>query len=69
MQVPRVRSCGRGKLEDEAPVPIIDRNDHVRGGLTIYGPTTSIHDDLFYGAYPDLLMRSSNIVEILMNYD
>lgn len=50
-------------------VPIFDRNDHVRGGLTIYGPTTSIHDDLFYDAYPDLLMRSSNIVEVLMNYD
>lgn len=49
--------------------PIIDRNDQVRGSLAIYGPTNGITDELFYEKYPELLQRSSNVVEVLMNYD
>lgn len=50
-------------------VPIIDRNDRVRGSLSIFGPTNRITDGLFHEEFPDLLMRSGNIVEVLMNYD
>jgi IclR family acetate operon transcriptional repressor len=49
--------------------PVIDRNDRVRGSLTIYGPTNRIDDDRFYDEYPELLMRSANVVEVLTNYD
>lgn len=50
-------------------VPIIDRKDTVRGALTIYGPTNRIEDELFNKHIPDVLLRSGNIVEVLMNYD
>lgn len=50
-------------------VPIIDRNEIVRGALSIYGPTNRIDDDLFQKQIPDKLLRSGNIVEVLMNYD
>ncbi|WP_436347926.1 IclR family transcriptional regulator [Natronorubrum sp. FCH18a] len=49
--------------------PVIDRNDRIRGSLTIYGPTNRISDQLFHEKFPELLMRSGNIVEVLMNYD
>ncbi|WP_254525910.1 IclR family transcriptional regulator [Natrinema caseinilyticum] len=49
--------------------PVIDRDDRVRGSLTIYGPTNRINDQLFREEFPELLMRSGNIVEVLMNYD
>ncbi|MFC7318815.1 IclR family transcriptional regulator [Halomarina halobia] len=50
-------------------VPVIDRDDRVRGSLTIYGPTNRIDDHLFHEEFVDLLLRSGNIVEVLMNYD
>lgn len=50
-------------------VPIIDRNQRVRGALTIYGPTNRIEDELFRDRFPELLLRSGNIVEVLLNYD
>ncbi|WP_226043240.1 IclR family transcriptional regulator [Natrinema sp. DC36] len=50
-------------------VPVIDRNDRIRGSLAIYGPTNRISDHLFTEEFPELLMRSGNIVEVLMNYD
>lgn len=50
-------------------VPVIDRADVVRGSLCIYGPTNRIDDQLFREEFPDLLLRSGNIVEVLMNYD
>jgi DNA-binding IclR family transcriptional regulator len=49
--------------------PVIDRGGRVRGSLAIYGPTNRIDDELFREDIPDLLMRSANIVEVLMNYD
>lgn len=50
-------------------VPIIDRHSEVQGALTIYGPTNRVEDELFYDEYPDLLLESVNIVEVLLNYE
>lgn len=49
--------------------PVVDRDDRVRGSLTVYGPTNRIDDQFFHEEFPELLMRSGNIVEVLMNYD
>lgn len=49
--------------------PVIDRNDRVRGSLTVYGPTNRIDDEIFHEEIPELLKRSVNIVEVLMNYE
>jgi len=49
--------------------PVIDRDDRIRGSLAIYGPTNRIDDERFREEFPELLMRSGNIVEVLMNYD
>lgn len=49
--------------------PVIDRKDRIRGSLAIYGPTNRIDDERFREEFPELLMRSGNIVEVLMNYD
>lgn len=75
-ELERIRDHGYA-LDDEerltgmrsVAAPIIDRNDRVRGSLTIYGPTNRIDDDRFYDDDPELLMRSANIVEVLMNYE
>lgn len=49
--------------------PVIDRDDRIQGSLAIYGPTNRIDDERFHEEFPELLMRSGNIVEVLMNYD
>lgn len=49
--------------------PVIDRNERVRGSITIYGPTNRLSDELFREELPNLLLKSANIVEVLMNYD
>jgi IclR family acetate operon transcriptional repressor len=49
--------------------PVIDREDRIRGSLAIYGPTNRVDDERFREEFPELLMRSGNIVEVLMNYD
>lgn len=50
-------------------VPIIDRQEKVRGSLTIYGPAKLISDELFKEEYPQLLLSSSNITEVSINYE
>jgi DNA-binding IclR family transcriptional regulator len=50
-------------------VPVIDSDDIVRGSRSVYGPTNRIDDELFYEEFPLLLLRSGNIVEVLLNYD
>lgn len=49
--------------------PVIDRKDQIRGSIALFGPTNRIDDDLFHEKFPDRLMRSSNIIEVLMNYN
>lgn len=48
---------------------VIDRNERVRGSLAIYGPTNRLDNELFHEELPDLLLRATNVVEVLMNYD
>lgn len=48
--------------------PILDRNDAVRGAISIYGPSNRLLDIGFEDKLPKRLLRATNIVEINLNY-
>lgn len=48
--------------------PIMDRNENVRGAISVYGPSNRMDNDRFEEDIPDMLLRSANIIELNMNY-
>lgn len=49
-------------------VPVLDRDDHPLGSLSVFGPTNRITDDRFRETLPQKLKQAANVVEINMNY-
>lgn len=50
-------------------VPLVDRNEQLRGALTVYGPTNRLDDQMFEEELPRRLLNAGNVIEILLNYE
>lgn len=48
--------------------PIMDRDENVRGAISVYGPSNRMENDRFNEDIPDMLLRSANIIELNLNY-
>lgn len=48
--------------------PVMDRDDDVRGAISVYGPSNRMEDGRFNEDIPDMLLRSANIIELNLNY-
>lgn len=49
--------------------PLKDRNGNVHGSIGVWGPTNRIDDQRFNEEIPQLLLETTNIIEIRMSYE
>ncbi len=71
----RVRETGLAFDEEErlkglrcVAIPIIDKNDEVKGAISISGPMSRLQGDYYQTELPEKLKNAANMIELNINY-